>query len=603
MQNRPVFRLFYITFVLHLLFVISVNDAQAGEDEINELPCDLQNKIQKIEKQFWETKKSQCTRSAIWETGKLASFAGANCAGIYLLGYLKDPILRATEYFSSPQESEEKTEPTDFTQYLTANNATPMLIFTALGPYFGSIATRYATMWKTFGKNTVTQLTASFRYSKLTGWVGDPQIVSSIQLLDLLELKYEILKGVFSADDPEAETRLRGIKFLILQVRTWVDILLGKISKNSSHPASAESSTENPKELSAHYKTKVQYTLDFPIQTKRFSSADKERVRTELQSYFGDTFDPVVTEFFYDQADRVIDNALLAPNSPFRDRTNLYLVGAPGTGKTATAEAFARALRLPFCRIDGSSLVPSDFTGSKDRSERNLVSGIIFECLVKQKAIDRKSYLNTIIYIDEADHLLNDVQNGQKFEQIFKTLLENPTFHDQVMDIEFDVSNLIVVLSGNGTLMQNENARAVHVQALNERFHTVEFPKTSLEKRIRIAEKKFLQQISVARSYVPSEEDIRYVKDVLTPYDHERHDGVRVLREIINQFVLKRKSGASVLNFDYKRVFKNFPVSNRSFPVNESTQTDFVPTSIEPDQQVDRALLEALQNFINRELR
>ena len=286
--------------------------------------------------------------------------------------------------------------------------------------------------------------------------------------------------------------------------------------------------------------TKMDLLLKFPVKTKPLEDAREAKAR--LDAFFGDTYDDKIRSFYHYQTDRIVGNSKLDQRSAWRDRTNLYIYGPGGTGKTTSAKAFAEAQGLPFCLIEGSTL-----------TVENLSEKILY-CLVSPTvpAKDGKPYLNTVIMIDELDHLFLG-PDASKFEMLIKPILSGKVIYAEKSGLSIDASYIIFIGAGNGPLKSTTGSKQ-HQAALDRRWHQLEYMKADLEHRQRIGE-KFYKDASLGWSYDPTPEQAREDRELIAktivPYDHQVEDGVGGLKEVINALVLYRKGEEPIQTFQH----------------------------------------------------
>ena len=291
----------------------------------------------------------------------------------------------------------------------------------------------------------------------------------------------------------------------------------------------------------------------------RYFSIEEEKIFTEkLTEYFDGTFNEDVEFFFIDQLRRICANSRLPQDSIYKDRVNLYLEGPSGVGKTETAKKFAEILGIPFFTINSSILKPEDLMVPRNNTSRsdNLISqyenddiGLILYFLTNSE-----KYKNIIIFIDEFDVLTNSSKNGESFESLFKTLLDTRYFKDTYTKCSIDISDVIFIFAANGELLRDKN-RKEHVSSLNQRFRQIKFGKISIEQKKKIAIEKFFKVISKARNYDYTQEDIKFIEETIVPYDFEINIGSRILKNVINSYVIHKISNENLNNFRYKEIF------------------------------------------------
>ncbi len=536
---------------------------------------ELDDQIAAIEKSFWKKKRWECFSTGRAAAKNLTLAAGASCSALWVASQWKEPVSAAISSFSGVKSTDDDSSKNKASGSFLENRNYFIAATAMAAPTMGYLGAAFFKPVKDFADLNTFQL-----WSSITYWGLDPEEVILMNHRDQLELKFELLKELSSGSPAEVEVKysvvsevIQGLNKIILNKhRSWCVCDSRIIDCNT------------PKKLPSWAMAYVDAILNFPLRTKPLNLTPSEG-QEKLKEFFKDTFDPAVVAFFNDQIERVIANSQLPLGSKHRDRTNLYLIGPGGTGKTDSSEAFAKVFDLPFCKIEASSLTPKDFSGYSGYSDSNvrLKLGKLLECLVQSQSSDGKTYLNGVLFIDEMDHLFNSTLHGESFEHLFKPLLSGSIFKDQGTGIEIDTSPLIVVGAGNGPLLRRLGADPSHIDAMNRRFSIIEYKKLDLERRKKVGVDKFLKNISLARGYEVTAEDSNYVRDTIVPYDHERSDGVGGLEKVINQLVIHRKNQRSLDSFDYKNVFSRTVVSSNTKKQDNSTQTEVADASVSDD--------------------
>lgn len=556
----------------------------------------VSDKILEIEKNFWMKKKQECIWKGAAAAGKLAVTGGIGCAALAAAGYLKSPVMGAYQCLIGSAGFPENCANGSLTRVFGGNSQ--FLIAGAASTTMatlGAVAAGYSSRIGNFAYENFTELELT---TTRHGWrsIGlSPEVIKLSAVRDQLQLKYELLKEFTVGGQREVDRRYSVINVVIAQLTNAIKNREG----DNYFYTSVFFEANRPTTLTASGEEIIQILLAIPIRTKPVQiSADQAKVH--LSKFFRDTFDEQVVDFFDNQIERVIDNSKLSTDSPYRDRTNIYLMGPGGTGKSDSAMAFAQAFGLPFCKIEASNLVPSHFVGATAAQENNYRSkiGKILECIVTSKSSDDgRTYKNVVIFIDEMDHIFNSKTHGESFEQLFKPLLSGGTFLDQASGIEIDTSDIIFIGAGNGPLLRRPGVDRLHVDAMNRRFSIIEYKKLDFDKRVKVGVHKFLKDIAEARGYLVTPEDRDYVAQTLVPYDHERSDGVGGLSAVINSFVIHRKGGRSFEDFDYRTVFSRTKVSGEVSKSDVSTQTEVVDGGSRMITESEEEDLRALDAF------
>ena len=202
----------------------------------------------------------------------------------------------------------------------------------------------------------------------------------------------------------------------------------------------------------------------------------------------------------------------------------LCLYGPPGVGKTSLGKSIAESLERKYERVSLGGLRDE----AEIRGHRKTYIGAMPGRIIK--SIKKAKSSNPVFVLDEIDKVARD-NHGDPSSALLEVLdpEQNETFHDNYLDMDYDLSKVMFVATANSL--------ATIQPALRDRMEIIEMNGYTIEEKVQIAQKHLLpKQLKLHgikdSQFTISNEILEKIADQYT-----RESGVRTLDKMISKMI------------------------------------------------------------------
>lgn len=328
------------------------------------------------------------------------------------------------------------------------------------------------------------------------------------------------------------------------QSKKWTDEVAAVFEKELNklqrlNPASAEYSVQ------LNY---LEEMLDLPWSEYTKDNFDLKRAQKVLdQDHFG-------LEIV---KDRIIEHLAVLKLKGDLKSPILCLYGPPGVGKTSLGKSIARALDRKYARMSLGGLHDE----SEIRGHRKTYIGAMPGRIIQ--GMKKAGSSNPVFILDEIDKVSNDFR-GDPSSALLEVLdpEQNSAFHDNFLDIDYDLSNVMFVATAN-------NVGAISAP-LRDRMEMIDVSGYIQEEKVQIAKSHLIPK--QMENHGITTKNIKLSKDVIAEIidKYTRESGVRaldqriakVMRRVARKVAMEDKYDINIKIEDLKELL-GAPIFNR----------------------------------------
>lgn len=234
--------------------------------------------------------------------------------------------------------------------------------------------------------------------------------------------------------------------------------------------------------LGSKIKQSISYSLKLPVKkTIPCKSVESWDARTSLLEKIRNN--PIIKNFNTELQEKLetiitdISDISSHPQPSHANRRTFYFSGNPSCGKTTMAKEIAKILNLSYYEItlqDASEVNKENLEGANSLFSQNANPGWLAKALMSSNGV-KESVKNAVLIINDLDRI-SLTENPNVYNFLLAYLDPNKkTYFNQFFNADIDLSSLIVIITANTKIPENE-----YFDAFKSRIsRLVEFPDLS----------------------------------------------------------------------------------------------------------------------------
>ncbi len=272
----------------------------------------------------------------------------------------------------------------------------------------------------------------------------------------------------------------------------------------------------------------LELMLDLPWNEYTTDNFDLKKVKTVLdKDHYG----------LDDVKDRILEHLAVLKLKGDMKAPILCLVGPPGVGKTSLGKSIAKAIGRQYIRMSLGGLHDESEIRGHRKTYIGAMPGRILHSIKKAKSS------NPVFILDEIDKVGKDFR-GDPSSALLEVLdpEQNATFHDNYLDMEYDLSKVMFVATANSL--------STIQPALLDRMEIIEVSGYSTEEKTEIAKRHLIP--AQLKEHGLKRKDVKLKKNVIQQIiqDYTRESGVRSLNRQVAS-VMRRIAKKVALEEEY----------------------------------------------------